>query len=57
VECKIPFSPTTRPWKRIIDTAKASPLDIVSQQEGPNVAFESTYQVEAKSCLVLVSEK
>ena len=56
-ECKIPASPTGRPWRRIIDTAKASPLDIVSFHEAPNIAFESIYPVEAKSCLVLLSDK
>lgn len=56
-ECRIPVSPTGRSWRRIIDTAKASPLDIVEFDEAPKIAFESIYAVEAKSCLVLLSEK
>ncbi|NDH05312.1 glycogen debranching enzyme GlgX [bacterium] len=56
-ECRIPVSPTGRSWRRIIDTAKASPLDIVEFDEAPKIAFDSIYAVEAKSCLVLLSEK
>lgn len=56
-ECRIPVSPTGRSWRRIIDTAKASPLDIVEFDEAPKIAADSIYAVEAKSCLVLLSEK
>lgn len=56
-DCRIPVSPTGRSWRRIIDTAKASPLDIVEFDEAPKIAFDSIYAVEAKSCLVLLSEK
>ena len=56
-ECRIPVSPTGRSWRRIIDTAKASPLDIVEFDEAPKIAFDSIYAVEVKSCLVLLSEK
>ncbi len=56
-ECRIPVSPTGRSWRRIIETAKASPLDIVEFDEAPKIAFDSIYAVEAKSCLVLLSEK
>lgn len=53
---RIPASPTRRPWRRVVDTALASPLDIVPENEGPHVAPGSTYIVAPYSMIVLISE-
>jgi len=53
---RIPHAPTERSWRRVIDTALPSPADIVERDEGPVVPFESTYQVEAHSMVLLMSE-
>ncbi|MCI0377765.1 MAG: glycogen debranching protein GlgX, partial [Gemmataceae bacterium] len=44
---RIPPSPTGRPWRRTIDTALLSPLDIVGLDEGPLVSVDSSYPVTA----------
>jgi len=53
---RIPPSPTRRPWRRIVDTALASPLDIVRENEGPRIAEGSRYIVGPYSLIVLISE-
>jgi glycogen operon protein len=53
----VPPSPSGRPWRRAIDTALASPLDVVGPDEGPHVAFGSAYAVAAFSLMVLISEE
>jgi glycogen operon protein len=52
----IPTAPQGRPWRRAIDTALASPLDIVGLDEGPQVAEGSTYVVAPFSLVVLIGE-
>jgi glycogen operon protein len=56
VPFRIPLSPTGRPWRRVIDTALASPLDIVSETEGEPIRVSSVYQVAPYAALVLISE-
>ena len=56
VALRIPLSPTGRPWRRVIDTALASPLDIVPLDEGARVQVGSVYKAAAFSTLVLISE-
>jgi glycogen operon protein len=53
---RVPVSPSRRPWRRTVDTALASPLDIVPTDEGPRVPFQTTYLVAPFSTVVLVSE-
>jgi isoamylase len=53
----IPAGPQGRPWRRVIDTALASPLDVVGMDEGPMVPAGSTYPVAAFSAVVLVGEE
>lgn len=53
---RIPLSPTGRPWRRVIDTALASPLDIVGLDEGPRVEVHSIYAAAPFSLVVLISE-
>ena len=53
---RIPHAPTGRLWRRVIDTALASPADIVELDAGPLVPFEKPYRVEAHSMIVLISE-
>lgn len=53
---RIPPSPQGRPWHRIVDTALASPLDIVGLDEGPKVAVGATYAVAPFSTVVLIAE-
>jgi glycogen operon protein len=51
----IPQGPQGRPWLRVVDTARASPLDIVSpEEEGPVVPAGSGYAVGPHSLVVLI---
>jgi isoamylase len=54
---RIPPSPQGRPWHRVVDTALASPLDIVGLDEGPRIEAGSTYPVVPYSTLVLIAEE
>ena len=56
--CPLPHSrsPTRRLWRRIIDTAMATPLDIIPDNEGPLVAEGGRYIVSPRSIMVLMSE-
>jgi glycogen operon protein len=54
---RIPASPSGRPWRRTVDTALPSPDDAVGLDEGPSVPVGTTYHVEARSMIVLVSEE
>lgn len=56
VPFRIPPSPTKRKWRRVVDTALASPLDIVAEDEGPFVADGSRYIAAPLSLIVLISE-
>jgi glycogen operon protein len=53
---RIPEAPSSRPWRRVVDTALASPLDIVGLDEGPLVPAESYYHVAPFSLIVLIAE-
>jgi isoamylase len=53
---EMPPGAQKRPWRRAIDTALASPLDIVGLDEGPNVQVGSKYAVAPFSLLVLIAE-
>jgi glycogen operon protein len=53
---RIPGSPSGRPWRRIIDTALASPLDILAFEEAPRVPVGTVYPVAPFSMIVLISE-
>ena len=50
----IPPAPQGKPWRRVIDTALASPLDIVPEEEGAVVPEWSRYALAPHSLLVLV---
>jgi glycogen operon protein len=52
----IPPAPQGRTWRRVIDTALSSPLDIVGMGEGPVIHPGSRYTMAPFSLLVLVSE-
>jgi glycogen operon protein len=56
ISFRIPQSPSGRPWRRLIDTALLTPLDIVGPDKGPTVPAHSPYPVAAHSMLVLMSE-
>jgi glycogen operon protein len=53
---RVPPTPLGRSWHRIVDTALASPLDIVPEPEGPKVRGGSTYLVVPFACVVMISE-
>jgi isoamylase len=53
---RIPPAPQGRPWRRVVDTALASPLDIVGPNEGPRVEVGATYPVVPFSTVVLIAE-
>jgi glycogen operon protein len=52
----IPPAPQGRPWHRVVDTALASPLDVVGEDEGPIVAVGSAYALAGFSTVVLIAE-
>jgi glycogen operon protein len=52
----IPPAAQGRHWHRVVDTALAPPLDIVSDDQGPVVDCGTAYQVSPFSLLVLVGE-
>jgi glycogen operon protein len=52
---RVPPAPCRRPWRRVVDTALASPGDIVSEDEGPVVKTGSVYSVSPHSLIVLMS--
>lgn len=53
---RIPATPSGLPWRRVVDTALASPLDIVGLDEGPQVNSGESYLVAPFSMIVLISE-
>ena len=53
---RVPPAPQGRPWRRVIDTALASPLDIVGLDEGPAVGVGTVYSVAPFSTVVLIAE-
>jgi glycogen operon protein len=52
----IPPAPQGRTWRRVVDTAQASPLDIVGLDEGPRVAVGTMYPMVPFSTVVLIAE-
>jgi glycogen operon protein len=52
----IPPAPQGKPWRRVVDTALAPPLEIVDQKEGPVVEAGAPYRVSPFSLLVLIGE-
>jgi isoamylase len=52
----VPPAPSGRRWRRTIDTALLSPLDIVGLDEGPPVLPGTRYVVQPHSLVVLVAE-
>jgi glycogen operon protein len=53
---QVPPSASRRPWRRVVDTALAAPLDIVAAEEGPVVPAGSAYGLAPYSLLLLISE-
>jgi glycogen operon protein len=53
----IPPSPQGRPWRRVIDTAKGSPEDVVAMENAQRIAVGKTYTVAPFSLVVLLSEE
>ncbi|MDY3552588.1 glycogen debranching protein GlgX [Gemmata sp. JC717] len=53
---RIPPAPTRRRWRRLVDTARPAPEDIIETEKGPPVADGSAYTLAPFSALVLISE-
>jgi glycogen operon protein len=53
---RVPPSPSRKAWRRVVDTALPSPLDIVEENEGPVVPPRSRYTVGAHALVVLITE-
>ena len=56
VPFRVPAAPSRRAWRRVVDTALASPLDIIENDDGLKVATTSLYRLEPFSMLILISE-
>jgi glycogen operon protein len=52
----IPPSPSSRPWRRLVDTALASPQDILTPEAAPRVEFCTMYAVAPYSMILLACE-
>ncbi len=52
----VPASPSGRPWRSAVDTARPSPHDALGLDEGPLVPVSHPHRVEARSMIILVSE-
>jgi glycogen operon protein len=52
---RVPPSPSGRPWRRVVDTARPSPEDIVEWEEAREVARGERYPVLAHSLVVFVA--
>jgi glycogen operon protein len=52
----VPPAPQERPWRRIMDTALAPPLDIVTEEQGPAVPPGTRYPVAPYSMVVMIGE-
>jgi glycogen operon protein len=53
---RVPLSPSGKTWRRVVDTALASPLDIVGDDEGILVPANSLYPVAPHSAIILITE-
>jgi glycogen operon protein len=56
IDFRIPPSPSGKLWRRAIDTALPSPLDILGLDEGPRVPGGSHYPVAPHSLIMLIAE-
>jgi glycogen operon protein len=56
LEFKVPAAPSGRTWRRAVDTALASPADIVDEDAGLLVPVMQFYPVQAHSMIILISE-
>jgi glycogen operon protein len=54
---RLPRAPSGQPWHRVVDTALASPLDIVGLDEGPQFVAGARYAVAPFSLIVLIAEE
>ena len=52
---RIPVSPSGAAWRRVVDTALASPKDIVPEAEAPLVVPRTVYSVAPHSLIVLIT--
>ncbi len=52
---RIPYAPTRRPWRRIVDTALHSPRDIVAEADAPPITEGQQYLVAPHSLIILMS--
>jgi len=53
---RVPAAPSGRPWRRVVDTALAAPLDILPATEAPRVPFGAVHSLAPFSLILLVSE-
>src|SRR5262249_16500280 len=54
--CRIPVSPSGRPWRRVVDTALDSPHDFVPEAEASRIPFGCLYTAAPFTTIVLVSD-
>jgi glycogen operon protein len=54
---RLPPAPSGQPWHRVVDTAMASPLDIVELDEGPQLMAGAQYTVAPFSLVVMIAEE
>jgi glycogen operon protein len=52
---RVPPAPSGQAWRRTVDTALASPLDIVEPDEGPRVPVGALYLAAPFSTVILIS--
>ena len=52
---RLPKSPSGKPWRRVVDTARVAPDDFVAEGEGPVVEADSRYTVAGFALIVLTA--
>jgi glycogen operon protein len=57
VPFRIPASPSGNAWRRSIDTFLPTPMDIMENEDGPRVPFNSNYLVAPFTAVVLMAEQ
>ncbi len=53
---RLPPAPSGRSWRRVVDTALASPLDIVEADQRPSVDCDTMYVVAPFAMIVLIAD-
>ena len=57
VPFRVPAAPSRRAWRRVVDTALASPLDIIENDDGLNAVIDSSTVIVVRSLRMYVHSR